>query len=140
MGYINSDMENKFLEIFIETEIVNEVISEEKSDNNIYLYLAAAGILISVALFSARSIFKDKESEELISEGPVLIPIENYEDENQILDNIEENISFSVISGSEFSRQVSFICEAGCSKEFKSKSGDKELMCPHCGTIGESPL
>ena len=89
---------------------------------------------------SGKNLALPKESEELSSEGPVLIPIENYEDENQILDNIEENISFSVISGSEFSRQVSFICEVGCSKEFKSKSGDKELMCPHCGTIGESPL
>jgi len=140
MGYTNSDMENKFLEIFIETEVVNEVITEEKSDGNIYIYLTAAAILISVALFSARSLFKGKESEEFGNDGPVLIPIENYEDENQVLDNIEENISFSVISGSEFSRQVSFICEVGCSKEFKSKSGDKELMCPHCGTIGESPL
>jgi DNA-directed RNA polymerase subunit RPC12/RpoP len=45
-----------------------------------------------------------------------------------------------VISGSEFSRQVSFICEAGCSKEFKGKGDDEEIMCPYCGTIGESPL
>ena len=63
----------------------------------------------------------------------------SYDDGEQILDEKDKE-PFSVISGSEFSRQVSFICEAGCSKEFKSKSGDKEIMCPYCGTLGKSPL
>ncbi len=145
MGYTNSDMENKFLEIIIETEIINEVIGEEKTDNDIYNYVGAAVLLISIALASASYLFRKGESDELIGEGPVLVPLESitqegsYDDGEQILDEKDKE-PFSVISGSEFSRQVSFICEAGCSKEFKSKSGDKEIMCPYCGTLGKSPL
>ena len=70
----------------------------------------------------------------------LLIPLETYELGNQASDEVEDSAPFSVISGSEFSRQVSFICEAGCSKEFKGKGDDSEIMCPYCGTIGESPL
>ena len=139
MGYTNSDMENKFLEIFIETEVINEVIGEEKGNDGIYLNLGAAVLLISIALFSASYLFKENKSEEIVNDGPVLTPIENYEGE-PLSEEINQNVSFSVISGSEFSRQVSFICEAGCLNEFKGKYDDKEIMCPHCGSIGESPL
>ena len=146
MGYTNSDMEPKFLEIIIKAEIINEVIREEKTENDIYIYVGAAVLLISIALFSASYIFKRNETDELISDGPVLIPLESFTKEefnekgNQTLDEEDDKAPFSVISGSEFSRQVSFICEAGCSKEFKGKGDDEEIMCPYCGTIGESPL
>jgi hypothetical protein len=146
MGYTNSDMEPKFLEIIIKAEIINEVIREEKPENDIYIYVGAAVLLISIALFSASYIFKRNETDELISDGPVLIPLESFTEEgfnekvNQTLDVEDDKAPFSVISGSEFSRQVSFICETGCSKEFKGKGDDEEIMCPYCGTIGESPL
>ena len=146
MGYTNSDMENKFLEIFIETEIVNEVIGEENSENDIYAYVGGAVILISIALFSANYFFRKNETDVVNNDGPVLIPLEtiaqegNYEEMDGDSSNEELKETFSVISGSEFSRQVSFICEAGCLKEFKGKGDDEELMCPHCGSIGESPL
>ena len=115
------------------------MIGEEKGNDGIYLYLGAAVLLISIALFSASYLFKENKSEEIVNDGPVLTPIENYEGE-PLSEEINQNVSFSVISGSEFSRQVSFICEAGCLNEFKGKYDDKEIMCPHCGSIGESPL
>ena len=146
MGYTNSDMENKFLEIFIETEVVNEVIGEENNENDIYAYVGGAVILISIALFSANYFFRKNETDVVNNDGPVLIPLEtivqegDYEKMDGDSSNKELKETFSVISGSEFSRQVSFICEAGCLKEFKGKGDDEELMCPHCGSIGESPL
>lgn len=146
MGYTNSDMEDKFLEIFIETEIVNEVIGEENSENDIYAYVGGAVILISIALFSANYFFRKNVTDIVNNDGPVLIPLEtiaqegNYEKMDGDPTNEELKETFSVISGSEFSRQVSFICDAGCLKEFKGKGDDEELMCPHCGSIGKSPL
>ena len=33
-----------------------------------------------------------------------------------------------------------FICEGGCMKEFEVEDEEDEVMCPHCGTLGDSPL
>jgi DNA-directed RNA polymerase subunit RPC12/RpoP len=33
-----------------------------------------------------------------------------------------------------------FICETGCKSEFELDGDDDEIMCPHCGTMGNSPL
>ena len=141
MGYTNTDMENKFLEVFIETEIINEIIVDKQSENDIYLFVGAAVLLVSIALFSASYLFKGDEVLPVEADNEsLLIPLETYELGNQASDEVEDSAPFSVISGSEFSRQVSFICEAGCSKEFKGKGDDSEIMCPYCGTIGESPL
>ena len=145
MGYTNSDMEDKFLEIFIESEIVNEVIGEDNSENEIYAYVGGAVALISIALFSANYLFKRNETDEVVNDGPVLVPLETFEQEGtyeevEVSDKEESKEPFSVISGSEYSRQVSFVCDAGCLKEFKGKGDDKEIICPHCGSIGESPL
>jgi hypothetical protein len=141
MGYTNTDMENKFLEIFIETEIINEIIVDKQSENDIYLFVGAAVLLVSIALFSASYLFKGDEVLPVEADTEsLLIPLETYELGNQSSEEIEDSPPFSVISGSEFSRKVSFICEAGCSKEFKGKGDDPEIMCPYCGTIGESPL
>ncbi|MDG1543947.1 MAG: hypothetical protein P8R34_03110, partial [archaeon] len=146
MGYTNPDMENEFLEIFIETEIVNEVIGEDNTENEIYAYVGGAVVLISIALFSANYLFRKNGTDTVANDGPVLVPLETFEQEGdyekmgEASDGEEYKDPFSVISGSEFSRQVSFVCESGCLKVFKGKGDDKEIMCPHCGSIGESPL
>ena len=66
---------------------------------------------------------------------------------NQIEDNLiegedvdEPKSDFSIKSGSEFSKQVVFICEVGCQGEFTGDDDDEEIMCPHCGIMGKSPL
>ncbi|MCH2421094.1 MAG: hypothetical protein MK215_04010, partial [Candidatus Poseidoniia archaeon] len=59
----------------------------------------------------------------------------------QISEDIDEPKSdFRIKAGSEFSKQVIFVCEVGCQSEFTGDDDDEEIMCPHCGIIGKSPL
>ena len=105
-----------------------------------------ADIETKQTMITSNYFFRKNESDVVNDDGSVLIPLEtiaqegDYEKMDGDYSNEELEKTFSVISGSEFSRQVSFICEAGCLKEFKGKGDDEELMCPHCGSIGESPL
>ncbi|SVD69592.1 uncharacterized protein METZ01_LOCUS422446, partial [marine metagenome] len=55
-------------------------------------------------------------------------------------ENDESESDFSILSGSEFSKQVVFVCENGCQREFNAEGDEEEIMCPHCGIMGESPL
>jgi len=77
---------------------------------------------------------------DLQPEGSVLIPGEVESPSEEVSEDIDEPKSdFSIKAGSEFSKQVIFICEEGCQREF---TGDVEedIMCPHCGIMGKSPL
>ena len=73
-------------------------------------------------------------------EGPILVPVDDYATGESDSTAEEEVSTFSIVKGSQFSRQVMFICETGCNNEFESDSDDEEIMCPHCGTMGDSPL
>ena len=81
---------------------------------------------------------KGKNVEEI--EGPLLIPVDDYGNEEPEIVAEEKAETFSVVSGSQFSRQLMFICEKGCMKEFEVLDEEEEVMCPHCGTLGNSPL
>jgi hypothetical protein len=79
--------------------------------------------------------------QDLQPEGSVLVPVEVESPGEQISEEADEPKSnFSIKAGSEFSKQVEFICEEGCQREFTVDEETEEIMCPHCGTIGESPL
>ena len=77
---------------------------------------------------------------EIVADGPVLIPVDNAGEVKGGLDVAEEEKTFSVVSGSQFSRQLMFVCDKGCMKEFEVDEDDEEVMCPYCGTLGDSPL
>ena len=78
--------------------------------------------------------------QDLQPEGPVLVPVEVESPSEEISEEADEPNDFSIKSGSEFSKQVIFICEVGCQSEFTGDDDDEEIMCPHCGIIGKSPL
>jgi hypothetical protein len=102
--------------------------------------LAIAGLLLAIAASSAFYMLKGRHQDETLHE-PLLVPvnIENLSEETtEDLDETQRD--FSVKTGSEFSKQVLFICESGCLNEFPGEDDDEEIMCPHCGTIGKSPL
>ena len=134
MGYKNTNMEGEIIEIFIEPEIITNEISGEDKEIATELYYAAA-ILLAIAGSSAFYILSGKETEE--AEGAVLVPVDVGVDS---IEETEPESDFGIVSGSEFSRQAVFICENGCQKEFSGDSEDEEIMCPHCGMIGDSPL
>ena len=68
----------------------------------------------------------------------MLVPVDGINDKEA--GPIEPESDFGIVSGSEFSRQVVFVCENGCQKEFTGDGEEEEIMCPHCGMIGDSPL
>ena len=103
------------------------------------MYLAAV-VLLAVAASSAFYMLRGRE-QDLQPEGSVLVPVEVESPSEQISEDADETKSvFSVKSGSEFSKQVIFICEIGCQSEFSGDDDDEEIMCPHCGMIGDTPL
>ena len=138
MGYTNDDMEGEYLEIFIEAEVVPITVIDDDDEIPIELYLAA-GLLLTVAASSAFYMLRGRNLD-LQPEGSVLIPGEVESPSEEVSEDIDEPKSdFSIKAGSEFSKQVIFICEEGCQREF---TGDVEedIMCPHCGIMGKSPL
>ena len=135
----NPDMGNRSMifnkEIFIEHEVNN--IGEVKKETSIDVRLIGIGaVLTLVAGSTAIYIIRGKAEEEL-PEGPIIIPVDSTGENKAIA---EEESSFSIVKGSQFSRQVMFICETGCKSEFELDGEDDEIMCPHCGTMGNSPL
>jgi len=136
MGYKNTNMEGEMMEIFIEAEIItNEVSNEEEIATELYY---AAAILLAIAGSSAFYILRGKDTEET-AEG-LLVPVDASGTSSDSIEDSEPQSDFGIVSGSEFSRQVVFICGNGCQKEFSGDSEDEEIMCPHCGMIGDSPL
>ena len=142
MGYQNSDMEGEMLEIFIEYESVNSGGSGDSGSSAINNYIIATGFLVLTAIASAGYVFKNKNEEIPINidNSTILVPVEslNEEDINSIE---EESAPFSILQGSQFSRNVVYVCEGGCQSEFENDDDEEnEIMCPHCGLIGDSPL
>ena len=142
MGYINSNMEGELLEVFIESEI-SPVITEEGDENNeLNIYIVSASALIFLAGVGAYY-FANRGEE--IEDGsiPVLVPLEESGDNGVVSSELSvttEDQPFKLLEGSQFSRELIFVCLGGCQKEFTSEDEDEELMCPHCGMIGEAPL
>jgi len=138
MGYTNPNMKDEHIRVIIEAEVNNIIEAEPKQTDDLYIYGIVAVVLGSIALFGASRLIKGKNVEEI--EGPVLIPVDNYGSEEPEIVAEEKPETFSVVSGSQFSRQLMFICEKGCMKEFEVLDEEDEVMCPHCGTLGNSPL
>lgn len=142
MGYLNSNMEGEMLEIFIEYKSVNSGGSGDSDSSAINNYIIATGFLVLTAIASAAYVFKNK-SEEIpinVDNSTILVPVESLNEED-INSNEEESAPFSILQGSQFSRNVVFVCEGGCQSEFEIDDDEEsEIMCPHCGLIGDSPL
>ena len=137
MGYTNPNMIDEHIRVIIEAEVNTVIEAEPKETENLYLYGAIAVILGSVALYGASRLLKTNEESEMTDE-PVLIPVENLPDEENNIIESEEIETFSVVPGSQFSRQLMYICKQGCMKEFEVTSEEEDdVMCPHCGTIGD---
>ena len=127
------------MEIFIEAEIIPSIIDDGSEKIAPELYLAAV-VLLAVAASSAFYMLRGRD-QDLQPEGSVLVPVEVESPSEQISEDADETkTDFSVKAGSEFSKQVMFICEVGCQSEFTGNDDDEEIMCPHCGIIGKSPL
>ena len=81
-------------------------------------------------------------------EGDFLEIFIEYENINSATSNgsssTEDKLpAFSIVQGSQFSRTTVFVCVGGCQREFENmNNGDNgnEIMCPHCGLMGDSPL
>ena len=138
MGYTNPNMKDEHIRVIIEAEVNNVIEAEPKESNDIYVYGIVAVILGSIAIFGASRLIRGKNDAEV--EGPILIPVDDYDSDQTEIVSEEKTETFSVVAGSQFSRQLMFICEKGCMKEFEVLDEDKEVMCPHCGTLGDSPL
>ena len=139
MGYTNPNMKDEHIRVIIEAEVNTVIEAEPKETTDFYVYGIVGIVLGTVALYGASRLLKSESSEE-IPEGPVLVPVDSSGNELPV---VEENIkpeTFSVVSGSQFSRQLMFVCEGGCRKEFEVEDEEDEVMCPHCGTLGDSPL
>ena len=128
-------MEGERIEIVIEAEVVAIEATEDEDIAVEFYYMAV--VLLAIAASSAFYILRGKNPEEQ-SEGPILVPIDGINNEGA--EPIEPENDFGIVSGSEFSRQVVFVCENGCQKEFTGDGEEEEIMCPHCGMIGDSPL
>ena len=144
MGYQNADMEGDFLEIFIEYENINSATSAGSSSTAINNYIIVTSLLVLTAIASAAYAFRNKKEEVAINvdNSSILVPVELLNEE-QINTTEEDKPTFSVVQGSQFSRTTVFVCVGGCQSEFDNvNDGDdgNDIMCPHCGLIGDSPL
>ena len=137
MEYKNPNMEGDYLEIFIEPEVNNVVEVEKETNEDLYTYIGIGAVLTLVAGSTAIYLIRGKAEDELV-EGPILVPVDDYATGEN--DGVVEEETFSIVKGTQFSRQVMFICETGCMSEFESDGDEDEIMCPHCGTMGDSPL
>jgi hypothetical protein len=132
-------MKDEHIRVIIEAEVNDVFEAETKTNDNLYAYGAAAVVLGSIAIYGASSLIRGNKGE-IVADGPVLIPVDNTGEVKGSLDVAEEEKTFSVVSGSQFSRQLMFVCDKGCMKEFEVDEDDEEVMCPYCGTLGDSPL
>ena len=135
-------MEGEMLEIFIEYENINSAGSGSNPSSAIDNYIIATGFFVLVAIASAAYVFKSKKEEIPINvdNSSILVPVELIAEGE--IDSVDENSpAFSILQGSQFSRNVVFVCEGGCQSEFEIVDDEEtEIMCPHCGLIGDSPL
>ena len=92
---------------------------------------------------SKETLIKLKEEVAInIDNSSILVPVELLNEE-QINTTEEDKPTFSVVQGSQFSRTTVFVCVGGCQSEFENVNDGEdgnEIMCPHCGLIGDSPL
>ena len=144
MGYQNDDMEGEFIEIFIEYENINSVTSGSSSSNVVNNYIIVTSLLVLTAIASAAYFFKNKKDEVEINmeNSSILVPVDLLTEE-EISSTEDEIPAFSIVQGSQFSRTTVFVCVGGCQREFENvNNGDNgnEIMCPHCGLMGDSPL
>ncbi|MEC8874968.1 MAG: fibronectin type III domain-containing protein, partial [Candidatus Thermoplasmatota archaeon] len=141
MGYTNSDMEGDFLQIFIEAEVIASNVEDDGGEISNELYLVA-GFLLTVAASSAFYLLRGRDLDEETQESIVVSALEAESQTGQISEEEfdEPESDFGILSGSEFSKQVVFVCEKGCQMEFNAEGDEEEIMCPHCGIMGESPL
>jgi len=143
MGYQNSNMEGEILEIFIETEEVNNAGKTNSGNDSLNTYILITGMLALVAISSAMYLIKNKNETIALNEksASVLIPVNLVDD--GIMDSEGEEIpAFTILQGSQFSRSMVFVCNGGCQHEFELDEGedDDEIMCPHCGLMGDLPV
>jgi len=141
MNYTNSDMEGDFLQIFIEAEVIASTVEDDGDEISNELYLVA-GFLLTVATTSAFYLLRGRDLDEETQDSVMVSAVETESQTGQISEeeNDESESDFSILSGSEFSKQVVFVCEKGCQREFNAEGNEEEIMCPHCGIMGESPL
>ena len=146
MGYINQNMEVKgkaYLEVFIQYEDVTTIEQDSNSDTSLDKFVLPTFLLLTIAASSAFYFLRNSKEESLPEDAIVVSALENSQ-EHEIMKEADgeelEVAVFSVVSGSEYSRQVLFVCETGCQKEFEVDNEDNEIMCPHCGIMGESPI
>ena len=131
------------LEIFIETEEVNNAVKTNSGKDSLNTYILITGILALVAISSAMYLVKNKNENISLNEesASVLVPIELVDD--GIMDAEDEEVpAFTILQGSQFSRSMIFVCNGGCQHEFEFDEGEDEddIMCPHCGLMGDLPV
>ena len=133
-------MEGDLLEVFIETEINTVVTEENNDDNQLNSYIISASALLLLA--GAGAYYLASRGGEIDEGIPILVPLDevNSDDKvpNENTSGAEEQ-TFKLLEGSQFSRELIFVCLGGCQKEFTSDNEDDEVMCPNCGMIGEAP-
>ncbi len=136
MGYTNPNMINEHIRVIIEAEVNSVIEAEPKQTEDLYLYGLVGVVLGSIAIYGASRLLKSETDVEVASR-PMLIPVDNTSEEQTTITESEVLETFSVVPGSQFSRQLMYVCEKGCMKEFEVEGEDEEVMCPHCGTIGD---
>ena len=134
-------MEGDLLEIFIETEINTVVTEENNDDNQLNSYIISASALLLLA--GAGAYYLASRGGEMDEENiPILVPLDEVNSDDKVPNentSAAEEQTFKLLEGSQFSRELIFVCLGGCQKEFTSDNEDDEVMCPHCGMIGEAP-
>ena len=142
MGYINNNMEGDLLEVFIETEVNNVVTEKSNDDSEINSYIISASALLMLA--GAGAYYFASRGGDITEENvPVLVPLDEVSEEGELPNEdavTAKEQTFKLVEGSQFSRELIFVCLGGCQKEFTSDNEDDEVICPHCGMIGEAPL
>ena len=139
MGYQNADMKNEMIEIFIQTETTTEN-KISNGDGNLNIYLTITGLLILFTGISAFYFMRKNDVNILnTEEESILVPVELMDEQSDIDDDTP---TFTILQGSQFSRNTIFICNIGCQNEFELDENDEEneIMCPHCGMMGDSPI
>ena len=106
--------------------------------------MIVTSLLVLTAIASAAYVFRNKKEEVAINvdNSSILVPVDLLNEE-QINSTEEQKPTFGVVQGSQFSRTTVFVCVGGCQSEFENVNdggNGNEIMCPHCGLMGDSPL
>ena len=139
MGYQNDNMEDELLEVFIVSEVNTVVTNDIDDDSGIDPKLIGALAIMMIGGLGLSIYMNKKGSEDLVE--PLLVPLEEAKEDLAEIEDANLEKTFTILSGSEYSRDIIFICDNGCQEEFPAENDDDdEVMCPHCGMMGESPL